>query len=123
MSISNYLENKILDKVFKDTTFSVSACWVSLHTSDCGETGANECTGGSYGRKSATFDSAASGATANSGNLTWTNMPAGDVQYVGVWDAETTGNFLWGGALTVPKTLNAGDTFQINTGDLDITLD
>ena len=50
-------------------------------------------------------------------------MPACTVQYVGVWDAESSGNFLWGGQLTASKTLNAGDTFQINSGSLDVTLD
>lgn len=123
MSISNYLENKILDKVYRNTDFTVTTAYVSLHTADPGETGADEAAGGSYARQSATFDVAASGATANSGTISFTSMPAATITHVGVWDAASTGNFLWGGALGQSKTTNSGDTFQIAAGDLDVTLD
>jgi hypothetical protein len=42
---------------------------------------------------------------------------------VGVWDAESAGNFLWGGALTASQQVNAGNTFKINAGSLDVSLD
>ncbi len=42
---------------------------------------------------------------------------------MGIWDAVSGGNALWGGALTVAKNVNAGDTFTIAADDLDITLD
>lgn len=123
MSISNYLENELLDAVFSAGAFSVTTVYISLHTGDPGETGASEATGGSYARQSAAFDAAASGATANSGTISFTDMPAATITHVGVWDAVSAGNFLWGGALTASKTTNSGDTFQIPTGDLDVTLD
>lgn len=123
MSISNYLENELLDAVFSAGAFSVTTAYISLHTGDPGETGASEATGGSYARQSAAFDAAASGATANSGTISFTDMPAATITHVGVWDAVSAGNFLWGGALTASKTTNSGDTFQIPTGDLDVTLD
>lgn len=123
MSISNYLENKILDKVFRATDFTVTTAYVSLHTADPGETGASEATGGSYARQSAAFDVAASGATANSGAINFTSMPATTITHIGVWDASSAGNFLWGGSATASKTTQAGDTYQIAAGDLDVTLD
>lgn len=121
--ISNYLENKILDKVYRNVDFTVSAVYVSLHTSDPGETGANEVSGGGYARQSATFTTASNGATENSSTIEFTNMPATTVTHVGIWDAASAGNFLWGGALTSSKNVNAGDTFRIPAGDLDVTLD
>jgi hypothetical protein len=123
MSISNYLEVKILDKVFNNTDFTVTTPYVSLHTADPGETGASEATGGSYARQSASFGAAASGAIANDAAISFTAMPAATITHVGVWDASTAGNFLWGGALAASKTTNSGDTFTIPTGDLDVTLD
>lgn len=123
MSISNYLENELLDAVFSNGSFAVTTVYVSLHTGDPGETGASEATGGSYARQSAAFDAAASGATANSGTISFTGMPAATITHVGCWDALTTGNFLWGGALSASKATNSGDTFQIAAGDLDVTLD
>ena len=123
MSISNAAELSILDAVFNATAYSVATPYVSLHTADANETGTDECTGGSYIRKLGSFDPAADGATTTNAALTWTNMPACTVHSVGIWTAESSGTFVWGGNLTVEKTLNSGDTFQINSGDLDITLD
>ena len=123
MSISDYLENKILDKVLSNTDFTVTTVYVSLHTADPGETGGNEVSGGSYARQSAAFGSASAGTASNSATLSFTDMPAATITHVGLWDASTAGNFLWGGALTASKTTNAGDTFQIAAGDLDVSLD
>lgn len=123
MSISDYLENKILDKVFRAVDFTVTARYTSLHSANPGETGASEITGGSYARQLTTFIVAAGGATENDAAITYTNMPAVTISHVAIWDAATLGNCLWTGALTTPKTLNAGDTFQIPIGDLDVTLD
>jgi len=91
--------------------------------SDPGETGASEATGGSYARQAGSFGVAAAGAVSNDAALNFTGMPAATITHVGAWDAATVGNFLWGGALTASKTTNAGDTFQIPIGDLDVTLD
>jgi hypothetical protein len=123
MSISNYLENAILDKVFRATNVTVTTAYVSLHTADPGETGASEATGGSYARQSVAFDAAASGATANTAAINFTLMPAATLTHIGVWDASTAGNFLWGGAASASRTTASGDTYQIPAGDLDITID
>ena len=123
MSISDYLENKVLDKVHSNTDFTVTSVYVSLHTGDPGEDGANECTGEGYIRKAITFTTAASGAVANSGNIVFTSMPACTVSFVGEWDAETVGNFLWGGALDASQVVNLNNTFTISSGDLDVVLD
>lgn len=123
MSISNYCELKLLDAVFNATAFSVTTPYVSLHTADPGETGASECVGGSYARQSGSFAAASAGATTTDAQISYATMPACTITHVGVWDASTSGNFLWGGALTASKTVNSGDTVQIATGDLDVTLD
>ena len=123
MSISNYAELKLLDAVFNATAFSVTTPYISLHTADPGETGASEVTGGSYARQSGSFGAAAAGAVSNDAQISFASMPSGTITHVGVWDASTSGNFLWGGALTASKTVNSGDTVQIASGDLDVTLD
>ena len=124
MSISNYLENALLNAVFNSTSFSVTGNpYVSLHTADPGETGASEVTGGSYARQQADFIAAASGALDNSAIIDFASMPAVTVVGVGVWDALSGGNFLWGGTLDANKTTNSGDTYRIIAGALDVTLD
>jgi hypothetical protein len=121
MSISNYLEAKILDAVFNNVSLAVAQAYASLHSADPGETGASEI--GGTTRQVASFGAAVGGAISNDAQLAWASMPACTVTHIGLWDNVSTGNFLWGGALVAPKTINAGDTFQIGTGDLDITLD
>ena len=124
MTISNYAENKILDAIFNATSFGLAGDpYVSLHTADPGETGANEVTGGSYARVQAGFDAAASGATSNTGAIAFTGMPACTVTHVAIWDAGAAGNCLWSGALDASKVVNAGDTSNIAAGALDVTPD
>ena len=124
MSIANYLENKVLDKVFRNTDFTVSGAWVRLHTGDPGEdgtaNGATETT-----RKSATFGSAASsGSISTTADMTWTSYPAAEtITHISLWDASTAGNALWKGALTASRTLAIGNTFTISSGSLTITLE
>lgn len=120
MSISNYAEDKILDAVFNNISFAVTTPYVSLHESDPGETGASEL---SVTRQSASFGSASGGALSNDALIEFTSMPACTVNYVSIWDASSSGNCLWTGAVSPAKTVNSGDTFQFAIGDLDVTLD
>lgn len=124
-NLSNYLENKVLDHIMGTTTYTKpSAVYVALYTAapnDAG--GGTEVSGGSYARQVATFDAAASGATQNSANIDFVSMPACTVVAIGIFDALTTGNLLVWGTLSTNKSLDAGDTLRIATGDLDISLD
>jgi hypothetical protein len=124
-NLSNYLENKVLDHILATTTYTKpSAVYVALYTAapnDAG--GGTEVSGGSYARQAATFDAASSGATQNDTNLDFTNMPSCTVVAIGIHDALTSGNLLVWGTLSTNKSLDAGDTLRIATGDLDISLD
>jgi hypothetical protein len=124
-SMSNYLENKLLDHSLGTTSFTMpSGVFAALYTvapSDSG--GGTEVTGGSYSRKSATFAAASSGTAANSNNIDFTGMPAATVVAIGLFDASTSGNLLFHGTLNSAKTVDSGDTLRIAIGDLSITLD
>ena len=121
---SDAAELKILNLVFRNTGGpAYSAWWVSLHTADPGETGANEVSGGSYARQTITFNAAASGLVDNVAQEDFTSMPAVTVTHIGVWDSATVGEFIAGGALDASKVVGSGDTVRLAAGDLDITLD
>ena len=124
-NLSDYLENKLLDHFLATTSYTApSNVYVALMTvaeDDTGSAG-TEVTGGSYARQSATFDAAASGATQNSSNLDFTGMPACTVVGIAIYDASSAGNLLVHGTLTANKSLDAGDTLRIATGDLDISI-
>lgn len=123
MAISTYLGNALLDHVLRNTAYtSPTTVYLSLHTADPGLTGANEVVGGSYARQACAFDAAASKATQNAAAESFTAMPAVTVTHVGIWDAVSAGNFLWGGALAASKVVNSGDTFTIADTDLDVSI-
>lgn len=124
MSLSDFAENELLDALLNNGSFAGGATvYVSLHTADPGEDGSNEVSGGSYARQaSGGFSAASSGATDNDANIDFAVMPAETITHVGIWDASSAGNFLIGGALSAQKTTNAGDTFRLPAGDLDVTV-
>lgn len=91
-------------------------------TAPTDSTAGTEVSGGSYARQSATFSAPSSGATSNSADVVFTNMPAVTVTHVELYDNAGSPVRLWHGALTAPKTVNSGDTFTIPAGDLDLSL-
>jgi hypothetical protein len=125
---SNYLENKVLDHVLKNTAYSQpSNLYIGLWTADNGlESGTltAEVSGGSYARKAVTFDAASGGSAANAATVTFDAATAnwGTITHVAVMDALTSGNVLFHGAVTTSKTIESGDTFQISSGNLTISL-
>lgn len=85
-------------------------------------------TGGSYvagtGLSTAsTWGTAASGSITNSSAaISQTNMPAGTIVSVELWDSSgTPKRSLWG-ALTSPKTTNSGDTLTFAVSSLTLSL-
>lgn len=86
-------ENAVLDEIYNAGagTFPGADPWISLHSADPADTGANELTGGGYARQQVAFGAAASGALDNTGAITW-SVPAGNVVAWGAWDASSAGN-------------------------------
>lgn len=125
---SDYLEDKLLDHVLVNTAYtSPTTVYIGLWTADNGlESGTltSEVSGGSYARQSVTFSASSGGATSNSATVTFPTATAnwGTITHVAVMDSPTTGNVLFHGAVTTSKTIESGDTFQISSGNLDITL-
>ena len=120
MSISNYLEDKLLDTL-RNQSLAVAAVYVKLHTGDAGEDGTTNAASNTT-RQSVSFSSAASGSMASSAAVTWTNVPATETySHFSLWDASSAGNCLWSGALSSSASVSAGDTFQITS--LTLTLD
>lgn len=143
---SNYLELALLNHIFGNnanasnsaTSFSAPATdsiYVSLHTADPTDdaSGAEVGSGVSYARSNAsgtlTFTVAQAGGTTTAKNDQAIAFPqasadySSNVTHIGIWDAANGGNMLFHGALTVPKTVTQGDTFQINANALVITLE
>ena len=127
---SNYLENKLLDHVLRYSAApytGVSTLYVGLFTADTGlETNSPsaEISGNGYARKAVTFAAASSGSSATNAAVTFDPATGtwGSITHVAVMDASTSGNVLFWGAVTTAKTIENGDTFQISSGNLTISL-
>lgn len=112
MAISAYLRDQTLDTVF------VGPVYVSLHSSDPALTGAAEVSGGTYARQLVTFAPSAGGEKRSNSVVDFTGVPAGTVSDVGLWDAVSGGNFLWGLDLPSPVSVAAGKPLRIPSGGL-----
>lgn len=123
---SDYTENLALDFLLTTGTATRPTAWyIGLHTADVTDAGTGtEVSGNAYARKAVAFT--VSGDTgSNSGTVTFDAASGGNwgtITHIGIWDALTTGNLLFHGAVTTSKTIEDGDTFQISAGNLDITL-
>lgn len=127
--ISNYLALELLDHLFKVGSYTVptNVC-CALSTANPGDSGGSiaEPSGGSYARvTNNTWDVAASGATANTGAITFTTATGswGTITHTALFDATSGGNMLFYGALTASKAVASGDTIAFAAGAFDITMD
>lgn len=125
-SISTYLENKLGEHSFRNTAYTTpgTSVYMSLHTADPGETGANEASGGSYARVQFTdWSSPANRATMNSSAIGFTTLSGnlGTATHLGIWDASTSGNFLWKSS-AISLALTTGSTPTFNAGNVIISV-
>ena len=122
MSISNYAELKLLEHVTGKTSFTMpSNVYLKLHTGDPGEDATSNAAA-ETSRKETAWASAASGSIATSATVEWVNVSTTETYtHWSMWDASTSGNPLWSGALSAAAAVTAGDTFQITS--LTLSLD
>lgn len=142
-AMSNYLENKIIDEIFRAQAFSAPAgLYIGLLTAAPSDTGGGtEVSGNGYARQnlapsltnwagtqsagSTTASSGTSGTTSNNSTVSFPTPTAswGTVVSFGIYDASTSGNLLFYGSLTIPKTINQGDTISFAAGALTVQID
>lgn len=125
-SLSNYLENKLLDHSLGTTSFTMpSQVYAAAYTTDPTDADSGtEATGGSYARVAVDFDAASGGATNPTGDVSFPEATAnwGTITHIGLRDASTGGNLLWHGPLTTSKAIDTGDTLRIPAADMDVSL-
>ncbi len=131
---SDYLELEILDHVLgkgtRDFT-SPANLYIGLHTAAVTDAGTGtEVSGSAYARTAVTFNAATQPSTGstyadNSATVTFPTASGGNwgtISHIAIWDNSTGGNLLFHGQLTASKVVNDGDTFQIQAGNLVISL-
>ena len=133
---TNYLEDKVINHVFGGTAYTAPTAWyAALYTATPTDSAAGtEVSGGGYARQAVSWTIQAGGTAqaSNSGALTWPAATSdwGSVTHAAVVDSLTGGNIMSYEILTKtdfstanPKTVNTGDIFQIDAGNLKVQLD
>ena len=130
-AFGNYSELRTLDFWFKANSQSTTApttVYVSLHTGDPADTGANEATTGGYTREAQSFAAASTsggGVTTIASNATITVGPfsgSATFTHMGIWDAASSGNFIAGGALSSSRSVVSSDQIKFNSGNITVAL-
>lgn len=125
-ALSDYAETAIADWIAGGATPTrPSARHLALFTaapSDSG--GGTEVSGNGYARQAMTFGAASSGVTSNTSTHTFTASGGnwGTITHFGIFDASTSGNLLWHGALTTSRTVNNGESLTVASGAFTLTL-
>lgn len=129
MSNTDYLEDKILNHVFRNTVYTPPATiYIGLFTAAPGESGGGtEVSGNGYARQAIAFAApVTAGTISNSGTVTFPQAtPAGwgTVTHWALFDASTSGNMLRQAPLTASKLVNAGDIFSFAVGSVVLQQD
>lgn len=121
MSLTNTGENTVLGLIK-----GAGPYYLALFTVSPSETGGGtEVSGGAYARQAVTFGTPASGAMSNSAAIEFPTATAnwGTANAWGLFDAATSGNLIWYGAIDTPKELLSGDIYRITAGSLTLTMD
>ena len=124
---SNFLEDKILDHVLRNVSYtSPTTTFIGLFTSDPTDAGSGtEVSGGSYARQALSVTTASGGVVTSSADVTFPQATAnwGTISHIGILDAATSGNLLMHTPLTTSKTIETGDILKVNSGNLTVALD
>ena len=127
MSFSNSAEDLLVTWMFTTTAVTRPTTWfVSLHTADPGETGANEVVVGTdadYVRKAITFDDpvAGTGMCLSNAAASWTVAAASagyTVTHIAIWTLVSAGTFLISGPLLPNRVLIGSQTHSLNIGEV-----
>jgi len=134
--ISNYLANKLLDLMFKNTAYSRPSTYIALTTatvadSDTGST-ITEPAGGSYARKlvnanggsSPTWNLASSGQVTNNQQIDMATATASwsTITSIAIVDASSAGNLLFYDNAMTDQAVGTGDTASFASGQLAVQM-
>lgn len=115
--ISSYLANKYLGMLGAAAFTAPAATYVELHTAAPGANGTTAVSSTTT-RQAVTWAAASGGSIAANNTPTWSSWAGTNgetVTDIAIFDASTTGNFLFSVQLTASKVVNTGDTLTLTS--------
>jgi len=134
-SLSNYLENELLDHIVGKGSYTMPTAFIALCTADPTDAGTgasmNEvANSGAYHRQETSasdWNAASGGEIDNANQITFPEATAswGTVTHFAIVDSGSygQGNMLAHGSLATARDVKSGDTLYFDAGDLSLTLD
>lgn len=125
--MSDFLENKLIDHVFRNTTYAqAGTLYVALYSTDPtdADTG-TELSGSGYARQTVSFVAPSGGTTSNDADIVFPAATADwvTVTHVGIRDASTGGNLIMHKALDSAVDVLNTNNFRIPAGQFILTFD
>ena len=117
------LANKWLNMLGGSAFTAPAATYVQLHTAGPGSAGTSNVSSTTT-RVAVTWGAASAGSVSESNTPTWSSWAGTNgevVTDISVWDASTSGNFLFSAQLSSSVTMNTGDTLQLTTLTVSFT--
>ena len=111
------LANKWLNMLSGSAFTAPSATYVQLHTGGPGSAGTSNVSSVTT-REAVTWGSASAGSVSESNTPTWSSWGGTNgevVTDISVWDASSSGNFLFSAQLSSSVTMDTGDTLELTT--------
>jgi hypothetical protein len=128
-NLSNYAEDKVLDHLFKNTSYTSPTAYVGYFNNSITDASVpTEVSGNNYARVeiSSKMGSSSSGTISNTSAITFPAASGGDhgvITAIAIFDAASSGNMIAYGDLTTSKTISDGDQLNIAIGNLQISID
>lgn len=116
---NSYLTNKLVDHAFGSGTFSKPTLYLALFV------GGTEVSGNGYARQQISPMTIAGNVASLTSNVDFpvaTPSGWGTITGAAVYDAASGGNFLLSGTLAASKTIDAGDVFRAEAGNITFTI-
>jgi hypothetical protein len=124
MSMSNYLEEAIINHLLRNIAYTPAATVYAGILSASQDDGSihTEFAGGSYARQPATFDASVNGSILSNADIVFPTATAdwGTARYIGIFDSAVAGNLLWWGQMRVGKFVATSAIFTIEDGELEL---
>ncbi len=123
-SITDFLENELLDHIFNAAYTPPTTVYLALSTTTIDDTGnETEPIGNGYARKAITFDAAAARLLNQAATVTFDQASGswGTITDWAIFDALTVGNMMAYGVLSASKAVVDGNTPSVAAGEVDIS--
>ena len=127
MDFTNYLADKLIKATVGNETFTApEKPYLALFTEDPTKDGltSSEVAQASYNRQEVTMTVPVEGVSTNANQVDWSTATSnwGNVGWIAIMDAPSSGSMLYFTGLDNAKEILSGDQFRINANELQLTL-